>query len=122
LDDIAGLFSQKAQDEQADPRLGGLLGESGMQASNMLQNKFNLDGGTAMKIIPMLAPLFLGFLSKKRDSDGLGSSGIASLLDQDGDGSILDDIAGIFLQNTGRAGAKNNVLGGLLGGLLGKRR
>jgi len=121
LDDISGLFSQKAQDEKADPKLGGLLGDSGVQASNMMQNKFKLDGGTAMKIIPMLAPVILGFLTKKRDTDGLGSSGIASLIDQDGDGQILDDIAGMFLQNMGGS-QSGGGLGGLLGSLLGRRR
>ena len=121
LDDISGLFSQKAQDEKADPKLGGLLGDSGVQASNMMQNKFKLDGGTAMKIIPMLAPVILGFLTKKRDTDGLGSSGVASLIDQDGDGQILDDIAGMFLQNMGGS-QSGGGLGGLLGSLLGRRR
>ncbi|MBN1466794.1 DUF937 domain-containing protein [candidate division KSB1 bacterium] len=122
LDNIGDLFSKKLQDSTADPRLGGLLGDSGVQASNALQNKFNLDAGTAMKIIPMLAPVILGFLTKKRDADGLGSNGIAAMLDRDGDGSILDDIAGMFLQKTSGAGAKGNILGGLLGGLLGKKR
>jgi hypothetical protein len=121
LDNIGDLFSQKVQDSNADPKLGGLLGDSGVQASNALQNMFNLDAGTAMKIIPMLAPVLLGFLTKKRDSDGLGSSGIAALLDRDGDGSILDDIAGMFLQNSSST-RKSNVLGGLLGGLLGRKR
>ena len=121
LDDISGLFSQKAQDAKADPKLGGLLGDSGVQASNMMQNKFKLDGGTAMKIIPMLAPVILGFLTKKRDTDGLGSSGVASLIDQDGDGQILDDIAGMFLQNMGGS-RSGGGLGGLLGSLLGRRR
>jgi len=121
LDDIGGLFSQKVQDEKADPKLGGLLGDSGVQASDMMQNMFKLDAGTAMKIIPMLAPVILGFLSKKRDSDGLGSSGIASLIDQDGDGQILDDIAGMFLQNVGGSRSSGG-LGGLLGSLLGRKR
>lgn len=122
LDNIAGLFSQKAQDSNADPKLGGLLGDSGVQASNLMQSQFNLDSNTAMKIIPMLAPVLLGFLSKKRDSGGLGASGIASLIDQDGDGNILDDVAGMFMQNAGNAGAKGGALGGLLGGLLGRKK
>lgn len=122
LDNIAGLFSQKLKDSTVDPKLGGLLGESGMQATTALQNNFHLDSGAAMKIIPMLAPVILGFLSKKRDADGLGSNGIAALLDQDGDGSILDDIAGMFFQNQGAFGGKKSALEGLLGGLLGKKR
>jgi len=122
LDDIGGLFSQKANDTKTDPKLGGLLGDSGVQASDMMQNMFKLDAGTAMKIIPMLAPIILGFLSKKRDADGLGASGIAALIDQDGDGQILDDIAGMFLQNMSGSSRSGGGLGGLLGSILGRKR
>jgi hypothetical protein len=123
LDNIGDFFSSQVQDQGADPRLGGLLGESGVEATNMLSKQFNLDGNTAMKIIPMLAPIILGFLTKKRDQEGTGSSGIAALLDQDGDGSILDDIAGFLMQgSTGRPRAGGGLLGGLLGSLLGRRR
>ncbi len=124
LDNIGDFFSSQVQNQTADPRLGGLLGDSGVQASNMLSKKFNLDGGTAMKIIPMLAPIILGFLSKTRDQGGAGSAGIASILDRDGDGSILDDVAGFFLQgSTGRSRmGGGGLLGGLLGSLLGRRR
>lgn len=121
LGDLAGLFSQGAQNNAPDPRLGGLLGDSGVQASNMLANNFKMDNNTAMKIIPMLAPVILGFLSKKRDSDGAGSDGIASLLDQDGDGSILDDVAGFLLSGGGRQRG-GGLLGSILGGLFGGKR
>ena len=67
LDDIGDFFSSQVQNREADPRLGGLLGDSGVQATNMLSKQFNLDGNTAMKIIPMLAPILLGFLTKTRD-------------------------------------------------------
>ncbi len=117
LDDIGGLFSSKAQDPNPDPALGGLLGDAGIQASNLFGKQFNLDSGTASKIIPMLAPLVLGFLTKKKDS-GAGSSGIASLLDQDGDGSVLDDVAGFLMSGLG-GGSSSSKSGGLLGGLLG---
>ena len=40
---------------------------------------------------------------------------ISSLLDSDGDGSILDDVAGMVL-----GGKKSGGIGGLLGGLFGK--
>lgn len=123
LDNIGDFFANKVQDQQADPRLGGLLGDSGMQATNMLSEKFNLSGGTAAKIIPMLAPIILGFLTQKRDRGGAGSTGIASILDRDGDGSILDDVAEMFLQgSSGRSRGGGGLLGGLLGSLLGRRR
>ena len=124
LDNIGDFFSTQVQNQEADPRLGGLLGDSGMQATNALSKQFNIDGSTAMKIIPMLAPIILGFLTKTRDRGGAGSAGIASMLDRDGDGSILDDVAEMFLQgSTGRSrSGGGGLLGGLLGSLLGRRR
>ena len=128
LDNIGDFFSSQVQNQSADPRLGGLLGDSGVQATNALSKQFNLDGSTAMKIIPMLAPIILGFLSKTRDQGGAGSTGIASILDRDGDGSILDDVAEMFLQGssgrsrTGSGGLLSGLLSSLLGSLLGRRR
>jgi hypothetical protein len=123
LDNIHDLFQTRARETQPDPRLGGLVGESGIQASEMLSEKFGLDSNTVMKIIPMIAPLVLGFLTRKRDQQGLGSQGIASLLDQDGDGSVLDDVAGFLMQNLSGSSSqrRGNVLGNLLGGLLSRR-
>jgi hypothetical protein len=120
LDDIGGLLTNRAKDSNPDPRLGGLLGESGVQASDTIAKQFNLSKSAAMKIIPMLAPIILGFLTKKRDTDGAGSSGIEALLDQDGDGSVLDDVAGFLLKGLGGGGSQQQSSGGLLGGLLGK--
>ena len=118
LDDIGGLFSSKANDSNPDPALGGLLGNAGVEASNLFGKQFNLDGGTAAKIIPMLAPVALGYLTKQKDS-GAGSSGIAALLDQDGDGSVLDDVAGFLMKGLGGSSSSSSSGGGLLGGLLG---
>ncbi len=122
LDNISDLFASKIQDKSTDPRLGGLLGESGVQATNMLSQRFGINANTAMKIIPMLAPVVLGALSRKRNQEGAGSSGIASLLDQDGDGSILDDVAGFLAKGLGGGSQSGTgILGGLLGKLLSKR-
>ena len=119
LDNIGDFFSSRSQEESPDPRLGGLLGDSGLQASDMLAQKFKLDGNTAMKIIPMLAPVILGALSQKRDQGGEGASGIASLIDRDGDGQILDDVIGFLSGALGGSGSKKGGGGGILGGLLG---
>ena len=123
LDNIGGLFSERAKSDNPDPRLGGLLGDSGVQATNMISKQFKLKENVAMKIIPMLAPVLLGALTQKRDKGGVGSSGIAALLDSDGDGSILDDVAGFLMSGLAGGGSKKSgALGSLLGGLLGKRR
>lgn len=114
LDDLGGLFSSKAAEANPDPRLGGLLGDAGVNAASTLAGRLKLDQGTIMKAIVMLAPVVLGALSRKRDQGGLGASGIGALIDQNGDGSILDDVAGFLVQGLGRSGGQG---GGLLGGL-----
>ena len=75
-----------------------------------------------MKIIPMLSPLVLGALSRKRDAEGQGSSGITALLDQDGDGNILDDVAGFLMKGLSGSQSTGNIIGSLLGGIFGKKR
>ena len=125
LDQIGDVMSAKAQQASPDPQLGGLLGQSGIQASEMIGQKFGLSSQKAMSLIPMLAPLVLGALSRmKNQQGGAGLDGIASLIDRDGDGSILDDIAGFLLPALGgeTSTGKGGLLGSLLGGLFGKRR
>ena len=130
LNNIGGIFSDMMGNKQPDPRLGGLLGDSGVQASDMMANQLNLNSDMAAKIIPMLAPVILGFLTQKRDTGGMGSNGLASFLDQNGDGSILDDVAGMLLQGMAGGGAASGgrrqsgggLLGSLLGGLFGGKR
>ena len=121
LDDIAGAVLNRSG-QAADAQLGGLLGSSGLQATDMIAQRFKIDPGIAAKIIPALAPLILGFLTrqKKTSSDGLG--GIASIIDRDGDGNILDDVAGMLFQGSGASSGGSGILGKLLGGLLGGRR
>ena len=121
LDDIAGLIGRGAKEKNPDPDLGGLLSGSGLQAVSALSKQFNLKGDQIKQLIPMLAPLVLGSLSKKRDA-GAGASGIASLLDSDGDGSILDDVAGFLMKGQGSSKKGGGLLGGLVSGLLKRRR
>lgn len=119
LDNIGGEFYTRAREKNPDPRLGGLLGDSGVQAADIISSKFKLDRGTAMKLIIMLAPIILGALSNKRDKGGVGSRGIASLIDQDGDDSILDDVAGLLFQRlTGSSDTRGGGLMGLLGDMM----
>ncbi|MGB6681040.1 MAG: DUF937 domain-containing protein [Candidatus Bathyarchaeia archaeon] len=106
-------FQTRAKEKSPDPRLGGLLGESGVQASNEMSNKFGIDKGTAMKMIVMMAPVILGALSKKR---GVGSRGIADLIDNDGDDNVLNDVTGMLFQ--GLAGQDTKSTGNVMGDLL----
>lgn len=118
LDNIKDLISNKARLQDVDPNLGGLLGDAGgIQAAQALASKMNIDASTIMKMIPALSPLILGALTKKRDTGGRGISGVGALLDADGDGSILDDVAGFLMKGGASRRQSKNILGSLLGGL-----
>ena len=119
LGNLDELFSKKSSDPNPDPTLGGLLGNSGTQATDLISKAFNLDGSTAAKFITMLAPVILGFITNKRDTQGEGSTGIAALLDRDGDGSVLDDVGGLLMDTLGKS---DSGLGDILDGLLGGKK
>ena len=81
----------------------------------------NIDSSVIQKMIPALAPLILGALTRRRDTSSSGISGIGSLLDADGDGSIIDDVAGFLLKGGTQTQTKGKgILGSLLGGILRK--
>ena len=124
LGDIAGAMAAKARAADPDPQLGGLLGPSGVQASQMIGQKFGISADKIMSLIPMLAPLVLGALSKqKNQAGGPGLGGLAALIDRDGDGNILDDIGGFLAPALGGGSSGGGgLLGSLLGGLFGRKR
>ena len=96
-----------------------------------------IDAGNVAQILKVAAPLLMGVLGKQQrqaqvsDQSGLDGllggllkgnspqqeqSFLESILDADGDGSIVDDVAGMVLGGNKKKGG----LGGLLGGLFGK--
>ena len=145
LDNLGGLFGggvdQSVMDDGAGI-LGHVLGGSQQNVTSALSSKSGLDSNTVGDILKIAAPILLGYLGKQQrqqnvqSSAGLGDllgglmgggssrqpkqqSMIESLLDGDGDGSILDDVAGMVLNSGGNK--KKGGLGGLLGGLFGGR-
>ena len=142
LNDLGGLFGggvdQSVMDDGAGI-LGHILGGKQPQVENALSNKSGLDAGSISQILKVAAPILLGFLGKQSRQQNVSSpdaisgllgglmgggntanqqqSLIESLLDSDGDGSYLDDLAGMVLNSGGQ---KKGGLGGLLGGLFGK--
>ena len=118
--------------------LGHVLGGKQPAVENALSQKSGLDTGSIAQILKIAAPVLLSVLGKQTrqnnvsDSNDLGSllgsmlggqpqqnqSLIASLIDADGEGSVLDDVAGMVLGAA--SGQKKGGLGGMLGGLFGK--
>ena len=137
LDNLGGLFGGGVdQDVMTDGAgiLGHVFGSKQSNVENALSQKSGLDTGTIANILKIAAPIVLGYLGRERannrvqDASGMNSllggmlggqsqqnqSLITSLLDSDGDGSILDDVAGMVLDSGSK---KKSGLGGLLGGL-----
>lgn len=139
LDNLGDLFGGGVDDSVMQDGAGILshvFGNKQPQVENALSQKSGLDAGSVAQILKIAAPIVMGFLGKQTaqsnvsDSNGmnalLGSmlggqpqenqSLITTLLDADGDGSILDDVAGMVMGSNKQKGG----LGGLLGGLFGK--
>ncbi|WP_372792150.1 DUF937 domain-containing protein [Lutibacter sp.] len=123
LDDGAGI-------------LGHIFGGKEQRVANAVSKSSGIDMDTAMNILKVAGPLVMGALGKETrqkdisDQNGIGDllggmligasndqqSLITKLLDADGDGSIIDDVAGMILSGDKKKGG----LGGMLGGLFGK--
>ena len=138
LDDLGGLFGggvdQAVKDDGAGI-LGHIFGGNQANVEQALSQKSGVDAGTIGNILKIAAPLIMGYLGRQTsqnkisDASGMNSllggllggqssqnqSLLTSLLDSDGDGSILDDVAGMMLQGNKRKGR-----GGLLGTLFGR--
>ncbi|REE81651.1 uncharacterized protein DUF937 [Lutibacter oceani] len=124
LDDGAGI-------------LGHVFGGKEQNVAKAVSTSSGIDLDTAMNILKVAGPLVMGALGKETrqknvaDQSGIGDllsgmlggasneqqSIVTRLLDADGDGSIIDDVAGILLNSGGK---KKGGLGSLLGGLFGK--
>ncbi len=141
LDDLGGLFGggvdQNVMDDGAGI-LGHILGSKQPQVENALSSKSGIDAGTISQILKIAAPILLGYLGKQTKQQNVNSpeglngllgglmgggktaakqqSLVETFLDSDGDGSIIDDLAGLALGG----GQKKGGLGGMLGGLFGK--
>jgi hypothetical protein len=85
-------------EEQVVNQLGGLGGGSGLFKS----------------LLPMLAPLIMGFLGKQAAGASAGGSSAGPTPDDGGGG--LGDLVGGLLGGDGGGGGLGDMLGGLLGG------
>lgn len=141
LDDIGGFFKGGVDKNVIDDGgkiLGHVLGSKQSNVQNALSQKSGIDAGNVADILKVAAPLLMGLLGKQQrknnvsDQNGLGGllgglinsnspqnqqGFLEAILDADGDGSVIDDVAGMVL---GGDKKKKGGLGGLLGGLFGK--
>ena len=140
LDNLGGLFEGGVDSnvmEDGSKILGHILGGKQQNVENAIGAKAGMDANSVANILKVAAPILMGMLGKQTkeqnvsDSSGLDGllggllkgnspqqeqSFLESILDADGDGSIIDDVAGMVLSGSKKKGG----LGGLLGGLFGK--
>lgn len=144
LDNLGGLFGGGVDEQvtnDGDKILGHVLGNNRAGVEKVLGQKAGMDSGAVASILKVAAPLLMGVLGKSASQNNVSSAGdlsgllggllggasqtgpvtqeqtfLEKMLDSDGDGSIIDDVAGMVL---GQATKGSGGLGGLLGGLFG---
>ena len=146
LDNLGGLFGGGVDDnvkQDGSKILGHILGDKRAGVEQVLGQKSGMDTGAVADIMKVAAPILMGVLGKQASQNGVSSAGdlsgllggllggasqsgpvtqeqtfLEKMLDSDGDGSVIDDVAGMVL---GQASKGKGGLGGLLGGLFGKK-
>ena len=142
LDNLGGLFSGGVEDSvltDGSKILGHVLGGKQQNVQQALSQKSGIDANSVAQILKVAAPIIMGVLGSQakqqnvNNASGLDSllgsllkgnspqheqSFLESILDADGDGSVIDDVAGMVLGGSKKKGG----LGGLLGGLFGGKR
>ncbi|MFD1061733.1 DUF937 domain-containing protein [Winogradskyella litorisediminis] len=140
LDNLGGLFGGGVDDSVKNDGakiLGHVLGPKQNSIENFIGQKSGVSASSVSEILKVAAPILMGMLGKKKQEANVSSSNdltgmlggllggsstdneqsfLEKILDADGDGSIVDDVAGMVLGG----GKKKGGLGGLLGGLFGK--
>ncbi len=116
--------------------LGHVFGGKEEHVANAVSKSSGIDLSQAMNILKVAAPFIMGYLGKQKreqnvsDENGIGDllgnvlggeshesqSLVNRLLDADGDGSIIDDVAGMLLSGNKSKGGLGGLLGGLFGG------
>lgn len=103
--DDPGTLAQPSTAADGNAILGHILGSKDVSraAAASASQRTGIDPATLKKMLPLVAALAMGGLSKQskatgdRSQAGSGlASMIGSLLDRDGDGSVADDVAGML--------------------------
>ncbi len=144
LDNLGDLFEGGVNEDvlqDGSKILNHVLGSKQQGVEQIIGQKAGVDSGSVATILQTAAPLLMGMLGKQTRDQGINSSGdltnmlggllggnstqneqnfLDQILDADGDGSVIDDVAGMVLGGS-QKGASGGLLGGLLGGLFGKK-
>lgn len=125
LDNIGDLLGGNMTNNRAANGAGILrhvLGGKQGNAIDMISKMSGLNSAKTGNLMTMLAPIVLGMLGKQKKANNMDQSGLSDmlsrsvnsasskrqemgllgkLLDRDGDGSVMDDIAGLGMKTLG---------------------
>lgn len=126
--------------EEGSSILNHIFGDKKENVENQLSATTGISMEKLVPILSALAPIIMGFIGKQKQSQGVNSGGITDLLgslisgkenplqsilgnilgntQKDNSGNAITDILGKVLGNNEK---KNEGIGGLLGGLFGKK-
>lgn len=121
LDDVMGFF-QNGGNNDGNGILRNLLGDNKSNVENALasNNSNGISAGSIAKLLPLIAPIIMGFLGKQKQQNGVSDEGgITSLIGQfigggNGGGLDIGNIISMFTGggNTNQAGGQTNSGGG----------
>ena len=142
VDDLMGMVGGMLQGGQSGNAtngsgiLGHILGDQQEPVAQQISQSSGLNVSQVMKLMPILAPIVMSVLGKARSQGGLDLGSIANILmgstqntsQQGGMGDLLSSVLGSVLgggqqqqQQQPQPGQGGLDLGGILGGLFGKR-
>ncbi|QXP73945.1 DUF937 domain-containing protein [Tenacibaculum sp. AHE15PA] len=145
LDNLGGLFNGGVNADVLQDGgniLKHVLGNKQQGVEKIIGQKAGIDAGSVANILKTAAPILMGVLGKQSRQDNVNKSSdlgellggllggssadkeqsfLEQILDADGDGSIVDDIAGMVLGDADQKKSDGGLLGGLLGGIFGKK-
>jgi hypothetical protein len=122
LDNLMGMLGGGMQDRSTDGAgiLGHVFGNSQNGLMSALSQATGMNTSSMGRLLAMLAPVVMGFLGRQSQRQGLDANGLASMLgqertyaqqsapglmgtisrflDQNGDGSVVDDLGGMLGQ------------------------
>lgn len=141
LNNLGGFFDGGVDESAINDGgniLNHVLGAKQQNVESALSQKSGIDAGSVSQILKMATPLLMGYLGKQQRENNVSSSNdlgsmlgglvqgnsaageqnfLESMLDADGDGSVIDDVAGMFLDGN-KSDSKGGGIAGMLGNLM----
>jgi hypothetical protein len=130
LNDLMGMLGGQVQPQNASTVNGAgiikhILGDRQGGAIDMISKMSGLDSNKTGNLMTMIAPMVMGMLGKQKQQNGLDVGGLMNMLSgtvtqQKQSGNPLMDMATRFLDKDGDGSAIDDIAGMVGKGLLGK--